>query len=178
MQRFVFLDIDGVLNSAQTAIDKRKEINQSDWPASYQNYFSRVAFDIPSPNKLQDLNWLHNHFLPEEVHYVLTSTWRLCTPLRDIRMLFYASGFTGMLTYMTPVLRGRMRGGEIRQFLWRAVLPQDEYSFVIIDDESDMGPLADRLIQVDNQIGLEPWHVSAAIAMLSKPVEKKTWVSE
>lgn len=150
--RIVFLDFDGVLNSEH-------------WDRTRP--WSKVDLDPQAVQRLNQLNYL-------DVRYVISSSWRKDAAFlgqhEPIEALLRAFGFTGHVVGRTPDLASRItatqRGQEI--LAWLEEQPAVE-SFVIFDDDDDMGPVADRLVQTDWRYGLQDEHLTAARELLLKP---------
>lgn len=159
----LFLDIDGVVNSAE-------------WAAA---------------GHMRCLGAEHNadHFAPhlcarlERVlaatgcAVVLSSSWRVTHSEGYIEELLRGAGATSArLIGATPTWRtvgaGRIvgayerRGAEIQA--WLDAHPDPARTFAIVDDSDDMGPLLHRLVRTTWQRGIEDRHVDALIAMLGR----------
>lgn len=108
---------------------------------------------------------------------VLSSTWRMgwvdreyglhSLHVEDFNRLeekLKGSGITFIAR--TPILANSYRGEEIKIWLdsWRGETVE---SFVIIDDDADMKPFMNRLVQTSFNKGLQPKNVSKAIKMLN-----------
>lgn len=132
----IFLDIDGVLNNADT-----KEFTPS----------CRVFVDCCMINNLKKCSELTN------AKIVLSSDWRynyddpnlnedyllLVDKLKEFKLDIFD---------VTPIINnGRHRGTEIKSWL-------DNHSgvehFVIIDDRYDMDPIKDHLVRTNPNLGL------------------------
>ncbi len=102
-----------------------------------------------------------------DAHVVLSSTWRRGEDaLRQIRRLLAARGFSRprRIIGRTPVMPGHPRGEEIQAWLGRH---PEVTSFVILDDDADMGPLMDRLVQTSfYHGGLQREHTERAYQLL------------
>jgi Swiss Army Knife RNA repair-like protein len=143
--RCVFLDFDGVLNSDQ-------------WQNARQ--WKGLELDPGAVKRLNRLNYL-------DVRYVISSSWRLSHVYEGLYKpfegLLHAFGFTGHVIGRTPYISGARRGEEINAWLTE----QPAYdNFVIFDDDSDMDPVAHRLVQTDWRTGLQEEHIDQAINML------------
>jgi hypothetical protein len=104
---------------------------------------------------------------------VVTSTWRIRHPLADLRQILVNSGlrFPERIVGITP--RGEMgqvRGHEIGQ--WLKDHPEVK-QFVILDDDSDMGPFLHRLVRSDSDAGLTDLDVEKALEILSVGGERE-----
>jgi hypothetical protein len=83
------------------------------------------------------------------------------------RELLERIGVHGRVLGVTPLLEDCSRGREIA--LWLKAARMHRYaveSFVILDDRSDMGDLANHLVQIDPRVGLQPADVVAATELL------------
>lgn len=76
----------------------------------------------------------------------------------------------GRLHSSTPVLPGKSRGAEIKA--WLAECAEIE-SFVILDDDSDMDDLSDRLVKTKTDEGLLATHILEIIKILDTPIKKE-----
>jgi hypothetical protein len=173
--KVLFLDIDGVLNSA-------------DW------YGRR-------PRELRDLpNTDHNTGLyeldPEAVArlgrildatgalVVLSSSWRISWEVAAMRAVLGARGFDGArLIDATPVLRTKhngetraQRGDEIA--LWLRTGPEPVEAFAVLDDSDDMddeeGIVRPRFVRTSWATGLLDEHVERVIALLGRVPAKES----
>lgn len=108
---------------------------------------------------------------------VLSSTWRIGWYDRDyglhsphvedfnkLEEKLNESGIT--FISRTPILPSGYRGEEIKSWLdnW---MGEPVESFVIIDDDSDMKPFMDRLVQTSFNKGLQQKNVDKAIRLLN-----------
>lgn len=162
--RLVFLDIDGVLNSrayvASLSEEERGGI---------------VGIDRAAIVRL-------NRLLKEtDASVVVSSTWRHSRGRAQLQSVLDEHGFIGRVLGRTPrwihktppgaVGAVALRGHEIQA--WLDVAPDydiDVESLVILDDDSDMAHLADRLIKTSFDEGLQDSHVDRAVAMLRTPM--------
>lgn len=165
--RVVFLDFDGVLNS-------NRYLNQN--PPSRNPYggsggapsfhFSEDRID---PEAIQRLNTLVG---TTGAHVVISSTWRTMFDLDQIRTMLANRGFRypGKVIGTTPDLVDS-RGEEIQAWLdqhqeaVRIGEPELE-SFVILDDDSDMGDLRANFVNTNARFGLSDDDVQRAIRIL------------
>jgi hypothetical protein len=146
----VFLDFDGVLNSAQ-------------WMQSQGAH--RPPFD---PAAVARLNVLIKR---TGARVVVSSSWRKDVGTDD-RVPYVQGILTGIgchcyVVGATPYGAGIERGLEIQQ--WIDTYPKRIGAFVILDDDSDMAHLAHRLVQTNWETGLLDEHVERAAAMLAEP---------
>lgn len=138
--KVIFLDVDGVLNSAR----------------------DRFSTELVSE--------YHFDFLKELVDatgakIVLSSSWRIgFNAMRQPeRNLLAKLESRGLEVYdFTPIMTGT-RGDEIRE--WLTTHPVD--SFVILDDEADMEEFREtNLVQTDMNVGLQESDIPKAIKIL------------
>ena len=137
--KVIFLDIDGVLNSAQ----------------------DRFSYTIETDKHLQLLKQLVNK---TNAKIVLSSSWRLV----DSCLFQVIKRLEDFNMKLFDVIWKRMsgpRGEEIREWLSR----HDVESFVILDDEADMCEFKEtNLVQTDPMVGLVKKDVDKAIGILNK----------
>lgn len=157
--RVIFLDVDGVLNS-EDDLKIYREKNGITGCILYDNVEER-------PLKL-----LKQIVDVTGAVIVLSSSWRLGYGKTEsifggrlYEKVSAALKANGMEIYdITPYMPGAQRGDEIKQWLSKR---QDVESFVILDDDSDMGEYVDtKLIQTTYKYGLLPEHVEVAIKKL------------
>ena len=128
--KVIFLDIDGVLNSSETA-------------ALYG------GFDKFSPAAVGRLNWLTDR---TEAKIVVSSAWRFGRSVLELKQILSDQGVTGEVIDKTPTKMSlRNRGQEIQHWMDNNSTLDE---FVILDDDSDMGHLLDHLVQTDFNVGL------------------------
>ena len=93
---------------------------------------------------------------------VISSSWRLDFELDQLVALMRAAGFAGQVIGATPDLEGLGRGPEIAE--WLRENPAE--SFVILDDEADVGALSDHLVRTSPYRGLGPREAGQALGAL------------
>jgi histidinol phosphatase-like enzyme len=150
--KIIFLDIDGVL------------VNR--W--SLQHHSGGRA--IAHPDCVAALNRITDQTGAE---FVITSTWR-AAGLKQMESIFKKWGVTGKILDKTPDLSWRVgavyaakeRGDEIQEWLDCSSIYPPVTSFVILDDDSDMKHLKDRLVRTSFPEGLTMQHAEQAIEML------------
>src|SRR5262245_47437401 len=156
MEPLIFLDIDGVLNSAgflsEYARGEGVVIVDGQFDATHTVDPYRVA--------------LLNRLVEESgARVVLSSRWRCLFGLDRTQRSLQAKGFVGCLSDVTVRLIGYPRHAEIRHYL--AGFPRVP-SFVVLDNDLGAGEgLGEHFIRVTD--GLEQAHVEAALAVLRKP---------
>lgn len=162
--RVLFLDIDGVLVNRKSLRALRSLPQGMEGRAS--------APHVADPDCVAALNSI------PDVHLVISSTWRLLWNMADLRGIIAGWGVTHPVIDKTPRLERKEggiyvsppRGTEIQKWL-------DGYdrepidSFVILDDDSDMGELEPFLILTNFQSGLTLQDAERATATLARVVE-------
>lgn len=176
--KFLFLDIDGVLNSHQSFLLFRNIIkrDENDYDPSKESVYKWLSKEF-CPISIANL---HNIVKETECQIVLSSTWRLGAELDEIK-----SWFEGIpliqnaiidktpslrLTYQEKVLN-TPRGMEIDAWLRSHNI--DTYKsteFAILDDDCDMYPYekSGNFFHVDGHIGLDYYTAEKVIAFLTK----------
>ena len=151
--KILFLDIDGVLNSG--AFIATKKLEQSLVP-SKDSWWQEML----DPNAIDLLNRLLRR---TEAKVVVSSSWRHALEVEDLRRILGGVGFKGEVIGMTPKRGGLCRGDRIK--LWLDSVDDIE-SFVILDDDDDMGGFDERLVLTDGDFGLRPKDCEAAEQIL------------
>ena len=163
--KVIFLDVDGVLNSEED-LKIYREKNGITGCILYDNVEER-------PLKL-----LKQIVDVTGAVVVLSSSWRLGYGKTEsifggrlyekVRSALEANGME--IYDITPHIVGAQRGDEIKQWLSNK---QDVESFVILDDDLDMGEYTStNLIQTTYKYGLLPKHVEHAIKKLEYEYQK------
>ncbi len=139
--KILFLDFDDVLNTATTL--ERGEL-----------------FDRPN---VEVLNTVVDR---TGAAIVVTSMWRIGASVEELEEMLVTAGVhaRGRVVGATPCLEDGPRGEEISAWLQQATLPVAQ--FVILDDRSDMGALAERLVRTNPQYGLVGSQVDEIVARL------------
>lgn len=157
-EKFIFLDIDGVLNSEQYYIEKP-------WPQRFEELKDKldehIAFGIShiDPKAVKLLNRLVEE---TNAKIVVSSSWRGDYALQTI---FSLAGIIEPIYGETPRLESRFRGEEIDKWLKEK---QEPYKYVILDDNSDMlDTQSNNFIRTDWRAGLTEENVNKAIKILN-----------
>jgi Swiss Army Knife RNA repair-like protein len=148
VQRIVFLDMDGVVNS-HVWFEKMQADALSRRPISHMIDPECVA----RLNRLLDISG---------ADVVISSSWRIVHILGEINAALKEKGFTGRIIGKTPVC-GPVRGAEIQAWLTARVRNAED--IVILDDNSDMAHLTPRLVLTSWGVGLTDDDVDRAIAL-------------
>lgn len=154
--KVIFLDFDGVLNSVEWWRRRGADGMRSLDPAA-----------VGLVNQL---------VVRTDAKVVISSTWRLFP--KDVAVnTLKENGFVGEIIGQTPdgaMMKGAIygavqRGHEIQA--WLATCPKVS-SFVILDDDSDMAHLSDRLVLTSHAVGLTQANVDSAVLLLGGPPPK------
>lgn len=162
-RKFVFLDIDGVLNS--------RSYLESAGPAPEAIPGSPTDLELGSWQISESLVAVLNGLVQDDVVFVLSSMWRRLYRLEDVQAMLESRGFKGKLASKTPALQTH-RGAEIEAWIESELGIEISAgqrgwpSFVILDDDDDMGRLRGRLIRTRYDDGLTDYHVTVARNML------------
>lgn len=157
---YIFLDVDGVLND-QIHIEECYEMN-----GGYPMSMDYVPFDPKALTNLMNLVKKIRLVSSEEPRIVLSSTWRLhevSTEIVSARIAEYGL----RLFDKTPYIHSE-RGIEIQSFLSKQDIKEDDYKFVILDDDKfDIETLyADKLVFINRIYGLSVSDVNKALKIL------------
>jgi len=140
---FLFLDIDGVLNSSRSA----------------KQFGTFATFDPVCVNALNRVLKI------TEAQVVISSVWRFNRTAADLTKELFRQNIRlpGEVKYTPDFRRDIPRDEEIGAFLARypAKMP-----YVILDDNTDMGDLLPHLVKTDSNIGLTEENADRAIEML------------
>lgn len=160
--KVIFLDIDGVLNRFEKLTDPG--LPNHKWSVEVLKEFG-ITLDV-FPELAEVLNSITR---ATGAKIVMSTSWRkgrfadweeVITTLRE-------AGVEAFILGRTPWgPEYKCRGEEIQAWVAQH---QDENieSYVILDDFADMGPVLDRLVQTDHDVGLTHEHAIRAIQMLN-----------
>jgi hypothetical protein len=158
----LFLDIDGVLNSArwfEKSISERGGVNATDWAK---------MLDPECCIRLRHV------LLATRCDVVLSSSWRSAHGNDDVAAFIASRGCPISFIGATPEWRSKhgsvvagyeTRGAEIQAWLL-AQNPERTGPIAIVDDCNDMGPLGNRLVRTDREVGLQDANVIRLIFLL------------
>lgn len=173
MNKIVFLDIDGVLNSTAWFKERGKPTGKT--------YADDLAF-YSDPGCIARLNLITE---VTGAQIVLSSSWRHAAEWeKTAAILTERRGMTGHMIGRTP-REDEQDHRVFKRYQRRNPTSQDHYprgyeiqqwldanppcSFVILDDDDDMEHLGYRLVQTSFETGgLQLGHVRRAIVMLSQ----------
>lgn len=160
VQRVIFLDIDGVLNSSDF-FGRRHATGSTE-------EFGRHDLD-PTPSALvQQL--CHE----AEAHIVISSVWRLAHRTTELRELLETVGIAPKRVIgCTPQYPGpeRERGTEIKGWMEVNSYIHDIESYVVIDDNRVGGGIPnERLVLTKTELGFRPGDYQRALRILRTPL--------
>lgn len=164
--KVIFLDFDGVLNSVvfhKARLDAGLDMHVG--PRGLEPCLDPKGIDV-----------LNKTVGRTGAVTVVTSTWRKgggrdgLVPNVRLREWMKKAGFYGTVLGATPNL-GVRRGLEIQEWLDHdARMFQARFGpvthFVILDDDTDMEHLSDKLVKIDNQEGLTAEYLPAILKHL------------
>jgi hypothetical protein len=143
--KVLFLDIDGVLNSEQSAVYYHRL-----WEANKPRDCPKEEDEL-CPIAISNLRFIAENC--PDLKIVITSVWRLGEKLERFQKIFKNVGLDpDLLIGMTPGTYNAYRGAEIQDWLNKHGSKVE--SFAIVDDDDDMAHLADKLVQTHWTLGL------------------------
>lgn len=154
--RVIFLDVDGVLNSKMFASQMRKDEG-----------ISIFNEDILDRRALANLAQIVRE---AGATIVLSSSWRKISSAREALVAQLAE--YGLAIHSDTPYTGGERGDDITAW-FSAHRDLSISSYVILDDDSDMGVHLPHLVQTRfHGLGLERKHVKPAVKLLLKQSER------
>lgn len=161
MERLIFLDIDGVLNT-------RRSMQQMRGPNSLMRGYTGLSFD------LEAMQWLNYIVDNSQADIVITSSWKY-KGLEAMRNMWTEYAMHGYVKDITPSIQIRrdlfcMRGMEILKWLSENY-PEgmEQLRYVIIDDGDDFLPeQAEMLVRTNAEVGITREDAAKAINILTK----------
>jgi HAD domain in Swiss Army Knife RNA repair proteins len=166
MMKYLFLDIDGVLNNYP-----HYEAMFKTYPPAVRNEMTRqerdqIDFDPANVAQLERICMAQ-----PELEIVISSTWRCLNTLPEIRGYIKTAGgerassiIVGKTPYQPELLK--IRGQEIQR--WLIDQMEENVPYVILDDDSDMTPeqKEGHFVQTHYLAGLTPELADEAINIL------------
>lgn len=142
--KILFLDIDGVLNSAQTFEDKHRH-------------------DAIDTTMVERINKVVEQ---TECKIVISSTWRILWTLGELSHILRLHGLRDVVIGETPDLGRR----DVEILAWLEEHPEVQQFAVVDDDAHDLTKVSHRLVQTSFYTGILDEHTDKLIELLSKPV--------
>jgi histidinol phosphatase-like enzyme len=142
-QKYLFLDIDGVLNS----FDDYKMTGEE-----FLKKLNEISF-IVSKKQIRLLNEIIEEYNPK---IVLSSYWRTRYDLKEINKMFKDNGFLGQIVGMTDEdgAEHKQRWAQIKRYIGK----HNVKNFIILDDDK-LGEGAYNHIKTNSYIGLGNKHM-------------------
>jgi phosphohistidine phosphatase SixA len=142
MEKLILLDFDGVLNSFPFLV--REE-----------------DFTKLDPEAIKCLNQI---IKKTQAKVVISSAWRLCHTIEQLKDILKNVGFEGEIIDLTPRTNGH-RGCEILQWLEDCDF---EGSILAIDDDPNIAPFEKVHLHTSFQEGLLEEHIAKGVEILDK----------
>lgn len=156
MDKYIFLDIDGVLNSEQYYLEKPQHKRWKEFKDKLDKHIAWGVCNI-DPKAVKLLNKLVTE---TNAKIVVSSSWRGDYALQTI---FSLAGITESIYGETPRLESRFRGEEIDKWLKER---QEPYKYVILDSDM-LDTQRNNFIHTDWKVGLTEENVNKAIEILN-----------
>ena len=147
MKKVIFLDIDGVLNNDET------------FQQAPEKYAAGIALELAFINP-ELCSKVRRLVKETDAKIVLSSTWRIKQHVCQILATF------GLVVFNKTPCRFsyQPRGQEIGMWLRKNQVD----TFVILDDENDMGNYMSHLVQTNEATGITDKDVEKAIEILNR----------
>lgn len=174
--KYLFLDVDGVLNTFGTHGDDCAELppallSLALREATSDAYMRHLRYNYMAilDGKIALLNEVLRAV--PEVQLVMSSDWRRNFSLGIQNELFKARGLIKPFVSYTLIFPKAERGDEIEAWLDDHADGVANTVFAVVDDQSrdNLIPVRHRLITTGSWVGLLPEHVTALINMLNTP---------
>lgn len=154
--KILFLDIDGVMNSAQSCIywnRKKKNHPDGEWNPMRGEF---------CPIAISNLNYLLEKI--PDLQIVISSTWRIGRSIQQLKDIFKSQEIDpARVINKTPCDKRQPRGLDIQEFMDQNGLTPE--NIAILDDDSDMLHLMPRFIKTNNWNGLQ-WQELVEVSKL------------
>lgn len=166
----IFLDLDGVLNTAE----HRKSQQRNTGTCSRRNW---------CPTACHNLWWICRHL---DARIVVSSSWRHNNTLSALKKTFASNGIPAQYVidmtpdiakleevWSKPIKESYCRGYEIEEWI---LLNDPDCSYIIIDDDTDMiAKQKARFVHVDSEIGFADQQAfNKAINLLNHECKQRT----
>ena len=176
MERLLFLDIDGVVNTHMIysePIEGRRMVEKDGF-----------YFDLCWPNDGRVSNefavrWLNKLCLEYNLKIVITSTWLIGHKVSEIEKCLRNSGLDEKIEVFGGATTNyfKTRGIQIEAWMNNNEYDIDKTVFIILDDDTDMvgfkRDLTPYLIKCDTYIGFNMKEYSQACTLLDKLIEER-----
>ena len=176
MNRYLFLDIDGVVNTVMIynkPIEGRQMIQRD-----------HFYFDLcyPTSNRVSNefaVRWLSKLCLEYDLKIIITSTWLIGHKLEEIEACLYNSGLDKGIEIVDGCNTNhfKTRGIQIENWFQSFNINPDNSVFVILDDDLDMvgfkRDYTEYLIHCNNFVGFGMNEYQKACSHLDKLIEER-----
>lgn len=152
MEKYIFLDFDGVLNTEQF----QAELAIEGKPCK------DIYGPLFDPRAIKQLSYI---IKMTGAKIVITSSWRFIHSLNVLQQMWIERGLPGdVYSILTTESSSKSRGEEIIDWLQK-----NDNRFVIIDDENDFNPSQQESVIITNNVrGLTRKDAQKAIEILNK----------
>lgn len=176
LERFLFLDIDGVVNTHMIydkPIEGRRMIEKDGF------YFDLCC---PKDGRVSNefaVRWLNKICLEYNLKIVITSTWLIGHDVSEIEKFLRNSGLDDRVEVFDGATANcfKTRGIQIEAWMNKHNYNIDKTIFIILDDDSDMigfkRDLTPYLIKCDTFVGFNMNEYSKACTLLDKLIEER-----
>ena len=151
--KILFLDIDGVLNSAQSSHMHHRERKKAErGEPSWLDCLGRRALREDEFCPIACSNLADILDIIPDLNIVVSSTWRMGRTVEELRDVLTKAGIPReRVLDKTIILHHEQRGVEIKEWLSR----NKTEVYCVLDDDSDMNDVRDNFIQTDWLVGLD-----------------------
>lgn len=171
--RLVFLDIDGVLNCAESFFGAPRQttitfLGPQVGYGSVQREEELVRrADVVDPIDVDKVARLNKIVDQGKAKVVVSSTWRLSYTMKDLVRRLESAGFYGDVVGTTPWDRSDDRGQEVLAWLLQNT-GEAPVHLAILDDSPFKG-FDEHFVRTTFQTGLADEHVEMALRILERP---------
>jgi hypothetical protein len=158
LPNYIFLDFDGVLNSAKWMDLNSEKIRST-------SLFERSCEEL-NPQQVEMMSTFASE---TNAKVVISSSWKVLHTLEEIILMLKLRGWKDApIIGITPDDPKRFRGSEVKAFIEPIMKATNWYAnYVIFDDGTDFYP-GQPLIKTDWEIGLTHEHIIFAGMILQK----------
>lgn len=162
----IFLDVDGVLNSHETASEYHRVYEKNGFGGFFNDDKDEPTYEnvLWGPDLVERLRTIVER---TGAVIVISSTWRITHRVHTFPKMFAVYGWDGAPVVGATDRDGPHRGNEIQRFIDRYGVK----SYVILDDSTDMlESQMDNFVRTDEAVGLSLDNVEWAVAILNRKV--------
>jgi hypothetical protein len=165
--KFLFLDIDGVLNSNiyMSSEGYLSECESLGIVPGGRNVIEKAHHLHIDPSAIKLINILVER---SEAQVIISSTWRNKYSLAELNILLQKRGATFQASGVTPAkMSWRPRGMDIAEYLanqkQKGIVPD---AFVILDDIDEFSKLRNHFVQTSEEEGVTQEDIAQALKIL------------